>query len=129
MRTETITRDARIQEILDKYNEELKIVENVLANPFVRSENYEKLRKLSSYLDYQGNWGLAWLLLVFAYLMYGLLIFQLSIENVLILIVLLSFGIAGGLYINHVIKLVLFCINRRKELRHLIEVTHQKLNQ
>lgn len=119
----------RINDIINKYENELKLINAFLCNPFGLGKTYKELirsQRLNNYNKLAFN-IVVWVLNI---LLWGILLFGFSSIDILILQVVLFVIVSLiSYYIGNLIRSVLFCLKRKKEIEVLISENKKKIKQ
>lgn len=129
MEEEVYLRNLRINEIIEKYEKELVLLNKFLRNPFTRNKNYKQIIKSEPYMDNNESFRLPnTLLWTFNILGWGLIIFGIAKMNFVVYSAVLF--ILVSLVVGYLLKtwlLIRFCKKRKKELEDLIFLNKTKL--
>jgi hypothetical protein len=119
---------SRINEIIEKNENEVGLLKNFLENPFSRGDYYKKIKKSQSYLEDNSKSLLSIFVWVVNIILWGILIIGLlNIKKLIIeglIFALISFFFT---YLLSTIRIVIFCKRRIKELQELIYLNKKKI--
>jgi len=121
-------RFTRINEINEKYQKEVEIIDQFLLNPFTRGGSYKDIRKMPSFIHDNNQKALSAIVWPVNLILWGILIYGIkSIKSILLSVSLFLCVFISMVFLSNTLNLFVFCKKRKRELKSLIRMNQSKL--